>query len=141
MRQVPIRTDGALPPRLRGPATLQYSTDDHRGGPPAMSRKTQKPAPDNNTTSLYRFCLAHGLSLGPQERCAEGVALSKVARERELPLVRVRERIEDRWIQSRVYPVWFLDEWLTRYTEAKATGVTRAAAEGLSGPQPTAANG
>ena len=106
-----------------------------------MNRKTRKPAPDHETTSLYRFCLSHGLSLGPQERSAEGIALSKVARERELPLVRVSERIEGRWIKSRIYPVWFLDEWLTRYTEAKATAVARAAAGSLSEPQPTAANG
>ena len=85
-----------------------------------MNRKTRKPTPVHETTSLYRFCLSHGLSLSPQERSAEGIALSKVARERELPLVRVRERIEDRWIRSRLYPVSFLREWLVRYTEAKA---------------------
>src|SRR5512142_384481 len=79
-----------------------------------MNRKTRKPAPDHETTSLYRFCLSHGLSLSPQERAAEGIALSKVARERELPLVKIRERIEDRWIRSRIYPVSFLDESSTK---------------------------
>ena len=97
------------------------------------------PPPDDETTStLYRFCLSHGLSLDHIERSAEGIELSKVARERQLPLIRVRERIERQWIKSRLYPVSFLNEWLARYTQAQAEATAAAPSPEA---QPTAANG
>ena len=103
-----------------------------------MNQETPTPAPDEEPTwTLYRFCLRHGLFLNDHERSTEGVELSKLARERGLPLIKTRERVAPRqWSQSRLYPESFLTDWLARYMEAKA----RAAADGLSEPQRTAAN-
>jgi hypothetical protein len=121
---------------------LRYSTDDHLGDVPPMDQETQKPAPDNETTfTLYRFCLCHGLALRDQERSVQGIELSKLAREKGLPLKKVREWVgPGQWSRSRLYPESFLNEWLARYTEAQAQATAAAAADCSPEPQP-AANG
>jgi hypothetical protein len=104
-----------------------------------MDQETLQPAPDDETTfTLYRFCLSRGLALSDQERSVQGVELSKVARERQLPHIRVRERIGRLWFKNRLYPESFLNEWLARYTQAQAKAT--AAADRSPEPQP-AANG
>jgi hypothetical protein len=134
------------PKRSRCPLALdrplRYSTDDHLGDVPPMDQETQKPAPDNETTfTLYRFCLCHGLALRDQERSVQGIELSKLAREKGLPLKKVREWVgPGQWSRSRLYPESFLNEWLARYTEAQAQATAAAAADCSPEPQP-AANG
>src|SRR5512142_2910470 len=107
-----------------------------------MDDATQNPAPkDERTFTLYRFCRNHGLSLDDRERSAQGSELAKLARERELPLKKIRERVGPRhWSKSLLYPEWFLKDWLVRYTEARAKA-DAAVTESVSEPQPTAANG
>ena len=95
-----------------------------------MEPEACKPAPDDQTTwTLYCFCLRHRLPLNNHERSAVGIELSKLARERQLPLKRVRERVgPGQWSRSHLYPEPLLNEWLTRYTaQAQATaGVERS---------------
>src|SRR5512135_1344901 len=105
----------------RGP--LSYSTGEQQGGTPPMDDATQNPAPEDETTfTLYRFCCNHGLSLDDRERSAQGCELAKLAREQQLPLKKIRERIRPiHWSKSLLYPEWFLKAWLTRYrAEAQA---------------------
>ena len=87
-----------------------------------MDQEILQSAPDHETTwTLYRFCLSRGLALNDHERSVQGSELSKLARERQLPLKKVRERVgPGQWSRSRLYPESFLNEWLTRYTEAHA---------------------
>lgn len=102
-----------------------------------MDKETQKPAPDNEAAfTLYRFCLCRGLSLNDQERSAQGIELSKLAREQGLPLKKIRERVgPGQWSRNLLYPEWFLNEWLTRYTEAKVQATAAATAAGSPEPQ------
>jgi hypothetical protein len=105
-----------------------------------MDQEILQSAPDHETTwTLYRFCLSRGLALNDHERSVQGSELSKLARERQLPLKKVRERVgPDQWSRSRLYPESFLNEWLTRYTEAHAKAT--AAPDRSPEPRP-AANG
>jgi len=139
--EIPSAAGLPLPRERASNGQVRYSTSDHHneGTPPMNQATPNTPPPDDETTStLYRFCLSHGLSLDHIERSAEGIELSKVARERQLPLIRVRERIEHQWIKSRLYPVSFLNEWLARYTQAQAEATPAAPSPEA---QPTAANG
>src|SRR5512135_242747 len=121
---------------------LRYSTGEQRGGTPPMDDATQNPAPeDERTFTLYRFCRNHGLSLDDRQRSAQGCELAKLAREHQLPLRKIRERIRPvHWSKSLLYPEWFLQDWLARYTRAQAEA-DAALTESVSEPQPTAANG
>ncbi len=81
-------------------------------------------APDAEpTTTLYRFCRRHRLALTDRQRSAVGIELAQLARERQIPLKKVRGREQvapGQWSKSRLYPEAFLDEWLARYRHANA---------------------
>src|SRR3954454_17660098 len=96
---------------------------------------TAKQPPETETTlTLFRFCAKHRLKLDSRERSAVGIELSRLAREQNLPMKRVREGLgSGEWSKSRLYPESFLEEWLIRYRKAQ-----REALKGLNG---AAANG
>lgn len=86
-----------------------------------MNQQTPQPTPDGEPTfTLYRFCLSRRLALSDQERSAQGIELSKIARERQLTFPTVREHVGRFRIKARLYPESFLNEWLARYTRARA---------------------
>ncbi len=82
--------------------------------------ETKTPPSADPPLTLLRFCAKHHLRLDDRERSAVGVELSKLARERQIPRRRVREKVAPGiWSKSRVYPEPFLQEWLLRYRQAK----------------------
>jgi hypothetical protein len=86
-----------------------------------MNPQAPQPAPDGEATfTLYRFCRSRRLALSDQERSAQGIELSKIARQRQLTFPTVREQVGRFRIRARLYPESFLNEWLARYTEAQA---------------------
>jgi hypothetical protein len=86
-----------------------------------MDDVTHNPAPDDQTTfTLYRFCARHRLDINAQQRSTAGMELSRLAGELKLPLKKVRERVgPGQWSRSRIYPEWFLKEWLARHRQAQ----------------------
>ncbi len=104
-----------------------------------MEPQTVKSAPNHKRRfTLYHFCARHSLFLDDRERSAAGAELSMRANELKLPVKKVRERIRPgEWSQSRLYPEWFLNDWLARYTKAEAERAAAAVAVRLSSePQP-----
>jgi hypothetical protein len=100
-----------------------------------MNPQAPQPAPGSEATfTLHRFCRARRLALSDQERSAQGIELSKIARQRQLTFPTVREQVGRFRIRARLYPESFLNEWLARYTEAQA----KATAAPEDTPEPPA---
>jgi hypothetical protein len=89
--------------------------------------------PDHSEMTLRRFCRWQRISLDDAQRSVIGIGLSKRAAEQQLPVRKVRERLDSGFRSwSRVYPRTFLDEWLREYRaglrsdQAAALSGTRA---------------
>ncbi len=72
--------------------------------------------PDNSEMTLRRFCRWRRIPLDDVQRTVIGVGLSKRAAERQIPVRKVKERLDSGfWSWGRVYPRAFLEEWLREY--------------------------
>jgi hypothetical protein len=72
--------------------------------------------PDNSEMTLRRFCRWQRIPLDDAQRSVTGLKLSKRAAQRQIPLRKVNERLDNGFRKrSRVYPRAFLEEWLREY--------------------------
>jgi hypothetical protein len=83
----------------------------HQRGPDSMWPERS----DNSEMTLRRFCRWRQIPLDDAQRSVIGIELSKRATQRQIPLGRVEERLDNGLrIRSRVYPRGFLEECLTK---------------------------
>jgi hypothetical protein len=90
--------------------------------------------PNNSEMTLRRFCRWRRIPLDHAQRSVIGIELSQRAAQRQIPLRKVNERLDNGFRKrSRVYPLAFLEVWLREYRAglpaepAAAPGRMRAA--------------